>query len=278
MTNLVMTATSITPQQACDAARKFVSHNVTLRNHAKHITIQQVKPYAIDDERNASVYAVNFSNNDGFVLVGSIDQHDNIIGYCDHGTFDTEQLPPNMRAWLDSYIKNARRSKNNESSHSLLSTSHYPTKSAIAPMLKSKWNQDAPYNDQCPMFNGKHAPTGCTITAMAQIMYYHRCPTVATSAIPAYTPNNSSGTNYPALAALEPTTFDWVKIYPTYENNEDGSEVARLNKYLGTAAKTNYSENSSAATGYEALNAVIKYFGYDASGYALWRKQLTYGE
>ena len=278
MTNLVMTATSITPQQACDAARKFVSHNVTLRNHAKHITIQQVKPYAIDDERNASVYAVNFSNNDGFVLVGSIDQHDNIIGYCDHGTFDTEQLPPNMRAWLDSYIKNARRSKNNESSHSLLSTSHYPTKSAIAPMLKCKWNQDAPYNDQCPMFNGKHAPTGCTITAMAQIMYYHRCPTVATSAIPAYTPNNSSGTNYPALAALEPTTFDWDKIYPTYENNEDGSEVARLNKYLGTAAKTNYSENSSAATGYEALNAVIKYFGYDASGYALWRKQLTYGE
>ena len=127
------------------------------------------------------------------------------------------------------------------------------------------------------MIDGQHCATGCTNTAMAQVMFYHKWPAGTTATIPSYIPDNSGGTHYPTLPALEPTTIDWSKMYPTYTNGEDGTEVARLFKYLGTASLTNYGKSSS-ATGYNALQAIIKYFGYDASASTVWRCQRSYQE
>ncbi len=112
---------------------------------------------------------------------------------------------------------------------------------------------------------------------MAQVMFYHKWPAGSTTAIPGYVPDNSEGTSYPTLPALEPTTFDWNKIYPSYNNGEDGTEVARLFKYLGTASLTNYGKESG-ATGYNALQGIIKYFDYDASATTVWRRQRSYNE
>ena len=224
-----------------------------------------------------TAYAVNLGNNDGFVLVVGNDQSHDILGYCDHGTFNEQQMPPNMRSWLESYMASAAAVKDVNTARSLRSAPGVPTKTRIAPLLKCQWNQDAPYNDQCPVIDDQHCATGCTNTAMAQVMFYYQWHVGPTAAIPGYTPDNSGGTSYPTLPALEPTTFDWSKIYPTYLKGEDGTEVARLLKYLGTASLTNYGKSSS-ATGYNALQAIIKYFGYDASASTVWRCQRSYQE
>jgi hypothetical protein len=44
--------------------------------------------------------------------------------------------------------------------------------------LTSRWDQNPPYNDQCPehMPAGQHTIVGCVATAMAQIMYYWKWP------------------------------------------------------------------------------------------------------
>ena len=55
------------------------------------------------------VYAFNVGENDGFVLVSGSDLTDEVIGYSDHGTFDEEQMPDNMRSWLRSYAKAVRQ-------------------------------------------------------------------------------------------------------------------------------------------------------------------------
>lgn len=211
------------------------------------------------------------------MLVVGNEQSNGIIGYCDHGTFDEQQMPPNMRSWLESYMAHAGAVKDVNTTHALRSAPGVPTKTPIAPLLKCQWNQVAPYNDQCPMIGDKHCATGCTNTAMAQVMFYHKWPAGSTTAIPSYVPDNSEGTNYPTLPALEPTTFDWNKIYPSYNNGEDGTEVARLFKYLGTASLTNYGKESG-ATGYNALQGIIKYFDYDASATTVWRRQRSYNE
>lgn len=48
------------------------------------------------------------------------------------------------------------------------------TRKDIAPMVQTQWDQGAPYNNQCPTYNGATTYTGCVATAMAQAMYYHR--------------------------------------------------------------------------------------------------------
>lgn len=280
LTALMMSATQFSQEQARHAAQQYVKQKVgknALVKEIKALAIEQAPSSAASNDREAMAYAVNLENNEGFVLVVGNDQSHDILGYCDHGTFNEQQMPPNMRSWLKSYLACASGVKDVNTARLLRSAPGVPTKTPIVPLLKCQWNQDSPYNDQCPELNGQHCATGCTNTAMAQVMFYHQWPTGATAAIPGYTPNNSGGTSYPTLPALEPTTFDWSKMYPTYKNAEDGSEVARLFKYLGTASRTDYGKSSS-ATGYNALQAIIKYFDYDAGASTVWRCQRSYQE
>ena len=271
---LVMTAAQFSQERAKHAAEQFLREKTVKVESGKW----KVERLSTLDSRLSTLnvapmttYAVNLGSNEGFVLVAGVDQRSDIIGYCEHGTFKEENMPPNMRSWLESYVVRA-------SACEARTAGHYPTKIPIAPLLKSKWNQSSPYNDQCPVIDDDHCPTGCTITAMAQVMNYHQWPKAATQAIPAYTPDNSGGTSYPSLPALEPTIFNWSNIYPTYDGGEDGTEVARLLKYIGTAACANYGPRATGATGYKALQAAIKYFDYDAGAHAVWRRERSYGD
>ena len=105
--SLAMTASHLTLEQARNTAEEFVRNKAFLLKNSNVITIQQVKPYSARVDGKPSVFAVNFANNHGFVLVGGNQQGDEIIGYCDHGSFDEKAIPANMRAWLDSYIASA---------------------------------------------------------------------------------------------------------------------------------------------------------------------------
>lgn len=42
--------------------------------------------------------------------------------------------------------------------------------------LSTSWGQDIPYNNQCPIRCDWRAPTGCSVTAVAQILAYHNIP------------------------------------------------------------------------------------------------------
>lgn len=273
LTALIMTATQFSQKEAKHAAEQFLKQKTS-----KVASIKTTEVVSIGQPHPSvacKAMAVNLGNNDGFVLVVGNDVSNEVIGYCDHGTFNEQQMPHNMRSWLESYMASASDAG---PLAPRAASGHHPTKTPIAPLLESKWNQSSPWNDQCPVIDGEHCPTGCTITAMAQVMNYHKWPKAATQAIPAYTPDNSGGTSYPALPALEPTTFNWSSIYPTYDGGEDGTEVARLHKYIGTAACADYGAGATSATGYKALQAAISYFDYDASAHAVWRRERSYGE
>ena len=276
-----MTATQFTQEEAKQVAQQFLRQKVSKVSTprvTKVVPIKKVKSTAAsNNDSKTMVYAVNMGKNEGFVIVAGNGYNNNVIGYSDHGALDDQKMPSNMRSWLESYMACAGDNVNATSTPRHI-PSGIPTKTPIQPLLTSKWGQNQPYNDGAPIIDEEHCPTGCTITAMAQVMNYHKWPKAATQAIPAYTPNNSAGTSYPSLPALEPTIFNWENIYPSYEEGEDGTEVARLLKYLGTAACTDYTIGGSSATGYNALLGMIKYFDYDAGGHAVWRSERSYNE
>ena len=49
---------------------------------------------------------------------------------------------------------------------------------AVSPLLGNiAWNQTKPFNNMCPIYDGKNrAVTGCVATAMAQMMAYYKHP------------------------------------------------------------------------------------------------------
>lgn len=138
---LIMTATQFSQKEAKRAAEQFLKQKtgkVASIKDAKVVPISKTHPSIA-----CKAMAVNLGNNDGFVLVVGNDDSNEVIGYCDHGTFNEQQMPHNMRSWLESYVARA-------SACDARAAGHYPTKIPIAPLLKCKWNQSSPYNDQCP--------------------------------------------------------------------------------------------------------------------------------
>lgn len=103
-------------------------------------------------------------------------------------------------------------------------------KTTQAPLLETKWDQWAPYNDQCD-WNSTHTrrcPAGCTNIAVGQILTY-----------------NQSG----AAISIAGDSFSWSLIneckYGSYPSAGARSEVARFIHTLGVWMGTTYSDLAS---------------------------------
>ena len=53
---------------------------------------------------NDSYHVFNLGSNEGFVVVSGDDCTDDILGYADSGTFNVQDMPDNLRAWLQDYV------------------------------------------------------------------------------------------------------------------------------------------------------------------------------
>lgn len=222
-------------------------------------------------------HVFNIGSDGGFVIVSASDLTPDIIGYTDEGAFDANNIPDNMKAWLQEYANQiAWAEKNGEQvveSKVRKAPATSPVKSAIAPLIQTKWNQQSPYNGLVP----SGCVTGCVATAMAQMLYYcaHQpdFPQGTTKVIPAYTDENS---HY--IASCEKiTSFEWANMQLTYTGSESDTKktaVAKLMKYCGASVNMQYGSTSSATTMYvaEALN---NYFGYDHHLRNVYRDQYS---
>ena len=106
LVGLGITAKDITPQQAQRIAQNFLQKSGgAKRTLSKGKSISLKLAY----EGNATngekcLYVFNASGNNGFVVVSADDMADEILGYSGQGNFDSNQMPENMKNWLDSYI------------------------------------------------------------------------------------------------------------------------------------------------------------------------------
>lgn len=96
--SLDMTAEHMTAEQARSAAQQSLRLKVAKGSSIKSLATRQVMPYSPVSDQRAAVYAVNLGSNDGFVIVGGNSQSQEVIGYCDNGSFNAEEMPANMRS------------------------------------------------------------------------------------------------------------------------------------------------------------------------------------
>ncbi len=265
---------------------------------------------------NSPYYVFDRGQQEGFIIVAGDDAvAETILGYTDSGTFNYDELPPNMREWLDGYAKEIEQlgsgatgttgtsgaTESQESQWTLepqwTQQPHrvphrVPTHPEIKPLLTSKWSQGSPYNDECPMyFTLGRSVTGCVATAYAQILYYHRSKMVTETqaAMPAYDTWTSHATyghlHVPGIPAGAP--LDWDNMIDSYGGSATGLQkkaVAQLMHYCGVAVNMDYTNGSSGAQSSAVADALKKYFGFGNSVQYVYGKsddewdQLIYNE
>ena len=232
------------------------------------------------DESDA-FYVFNAEGNGGYVIVSGDDRTTEILGYSETGNLDMNQLPENLKWWLDGYARQIKALGNSVKPAQKSKTRVADSWEAIAPLIKTKWNQHEPFNLMCPDKNGKVfgddgfdvnyiCVTGCVAAAMAQIMYYYNYPQNC-PAIDEYTTGKGWKMN-----ALSATTFKWAQMKKTYkgdETDESAGAVAELFRYCGQAVSMDYGLGGSEAGVSPYVMANV--FGYSKNAKLLSRSMYS---
>ena len=280
--SLVASAAHVTQDQAKSEALAFIQQKQGATKSLRFMASAPRMQSASAD--NACYYIFNVGDNGGFVIVSGDDRTNPILGYSDEGSFDPNNVPANMKSWLEGYSEQIKaldnmseaQAKNLLAAPRLRAT--VDTRNSIAPMITTKWNQATPYWNKCPEFMsvedgdtiGELAYTGCVATSVSQIMKFYEYPKNPTPTIPAYTFTYNAGNyNYVSvdMPALDPITFDWDHMRDSYTGAEDQvytDAVADLMLYVGCALKSQYGTSATGAYT-DDIPIALGTFGYGSN-------------
>ena len=288
---IALMAAPVSQEAARQKALQFLSGrsgNVAAARGMNQVKLQ-LKEGVVTDQ----LYVFNVGQKDGFVIVSGDDcTGDLVLGYADKGEISAENMPDNLRSWLQGYADQIQWMKEHGVRNDAAASrgAMKKSKDAIPAMLKTKWDQGTPYNTYCPKMNlsgSIDAVTGCVATATAQVMYYqatkHSIASTPTTSIPSYQNKTQnywyfSGAPYTAMPEKPARTINWTKIDPTLTTDDARDEVARLMEYIGAGVQMQYrsSSDGSSATNEAAVTALVKYFGYDPDAKSIYAEDYTY--
>ncbi len=256
-TTLALLAAPLTPEQAL----RRVQGNSALKMPSKSGTSMKLSFSMQTQKGEPAVYIFDRPASSGYLIVSADDTATPLLGYADSGSFDANNMPPQLEWWLSEYA-----SQIDYASANGIKNTYAPiaNKKEIAPLVETKWNQGTPYNNLCPSVNNVKCPSGCVATAMAQVMKFWNYPEVGTGRVTATLPSGGTGEGFINLAQKP---FDWNNMIDSYSGydytNEQGNAVATLMQAAGYAAKMNYAPGGSGALSINAAISLSKNFKYN---------------
>lgn len=222
------------------------------------------KKSAKRQDKQRSIYAFNLEQ--GYVIVSGDDEMTELVGYAENGFFDAENVPPQMQLWLDGYAEYVAAVQSGKAKARKILLSDSPSV-VVEPLVTTKWNQDAPFNNFAPEYtddnnNTQRCATGCAATAMAQIMKFHNWPE---QGVGHYSYEHQSfGT---ISSNFSEHVYDWTNMIDRYNNGEysnvQADAVALLMKDCGVSLNMNYGPVSGASI-YSYTPAFKNYFRYSS--------------
>ena len=264
-------AKQISVDEAATVAEKFYSAGYVLKSRhnlpLKHVYTESFKNLDC-------VYVFSCGTDNGYVIVAGDDNVSTpVLGYSDSGSFDVENMPENMKWWLEEYARQVEYQN------------RYPgivrvkpaTKTAwkdVEPLLKCKWDQGEPYNLMCPQVGWQRCYVGCVATATAQVMYHHRYPAVGTGT---HTYRWQSG-GKDISENFSKYPLDWKNMLDVYDGDETDEQrkaVATLSYLVGVASDMDYAPNGSGTFNELVPPALYRHFGYDDAMITVFREYFT---
>lgn len=251
-------------EQASAIAQQFLySHSSAHRAPGGQVKPQCVYTQSMPNMERKAFYVFN-NGAKGFVIVSAETNAPEVIGYSEENTFVSKNLPAHIRAWFDYYAQQLEWLAEHPTAKAFAPSKTY---TPIDPLLKKiEWGQDNPYNLMCPIMQGEksRSVTGCTATAMAQIMGYYQWP------------KHSKGQHslpYDRSKEIDydkDGEYDWDNIllgnyYYTHTTPKQDSAIAKLMWHTGVACDMQYSASGSGASEVEMARRAIQHFDYDST-------------
>lgn len=285
-------AADITPEEALNIVNTFIQKDKTAqKNIRKAPAGTRIAPsiaHKMPSRANAhkdNVYIINLGSDQGFVVVsGETGTTAEILGYCDHGSFDINDAPVQFLDLLNEYSAGIDSLRQDPSLARAQLPAHmkkaYPStlgNMIVEPLLTTTWNQMAPYNDLCPIddstnvwegstdYHG-HCPSGCVPTAVGQVMRYWKWPKQSGGRrIIGYTDEGAT----PVYEDFPVHVYDWDDMLDTYEGYvsytaKQAHEVSQLLADIGDAMGTIYCGEGGSGT-YFTAGSLEEHFSYDQS-------------
>lgn len=227
-----VSADDISLEQALQIARRFSVGTMPSQVRGRRIPSTQMTPklaYSLKSRVAAgkdNVYVINYGNDQGFAIVsGENGTEGEVLGYCDHGSFDYDNCPVQLKDLL-AYYSNAIDSLRQDPK---LAVDAKKVKgkgvTVVGPLLTTRWSQWAPYNNQCP----SGCPSGCFPTAIAQVMNYWKWPKASVGEVNG---EDFSGHVYDWDNMLD--EYNWWDGYTAEQANAVAKLMADIGKAFGT--------------------------------------------
>ncbi|MBQ8703570.1 MAG: thiol protease/hemagglutinin PrtT [Bacteroidales bacterium] len=193
----------------------------------------------------------------GFVLLSDDDCVRPLLGYSLTNPFPTEAMPSHVAAWIEGYQREIASAKEAGSIPSQRARDEWDellglrvgrkSVTAVAFLLKTRWDQVAGYNNQCPYDSvaGARCYTGCVATATAQVMKYWNHPEVGRGS------HSYTHPKYGTLSARFDTThYQWSLMPNTVSIATTQQRIAAMSQlisHVGIAVDMGYGTGSSGA-------------------------------
>ncbi len=212
----------------------------------------------------------------GFIILPDDDAAPALLGYSDSSDFDLENNP-SLKYWLDFYNSeldylHSSKAESKSTPDKIENARRNADEALISPMLKTEWNQEAPYNLMCPKVDGRGTVTGCVATAMSQAMKFYNYPEHGKGKHSYFWRPGEEELTFD----YENTPFQWDLMdnrYDSKSSEESKKAVAELMLACGVSVDMHYDVGESGAATIEMGNAFINIFDYSPS---LWMANRVY--
>ena len=272
-------AAPLTPAQSLH--RALGSAATQLRHKAISYTPDCVytKSVNLAGEATPALYVMSMGRDAGYIITSADDRLRPLLAVVDSGNFDYDALPEATKWWLgeyaheiEYYLNSGQMTPVEQVGFQQLKSSPLDSKKLrvvkapadweiIEPMVTTKWDQTAPYNNQCPMDGSYRSVTGCVATGMAQVVNYHKFA------------EGKGSHSYVTRTKSIPVSFNYENWRPDFSKMQNGyssgatgtsaSQVALLNLACGVAVDMDYTSQESGAFGSDVAPGLINYMSYD---------------
>lgn len=226
---------------------------LNLENGVRAILQEDTRAGITDADNDTLIYIFNFKDKKGFAVVSACRQTDGLIAVVESDSYEPGVLTGNPG--FDSFMKMAELYVANESKNKFAETRAsanpimckpvYDTifNKRVTPKISVKWGQKQVMGQFCP-----NKISGCTNTAIAQIMSYFKYP-------------SSISLTYSGRD-VNTTSLDWAAMcnhtYTYVNSNRDTADIqiGRLARQLGKKTDSTYGSKSTSATISNARSAL----------------------
>ena len=228
---LSLQASPVSSEKALDIAKKVLAAQKLTKSGSEEVKIVWDGEYATKADIQPAFYVVAREGG-GWVMVAGDDNVPPVLGLSYDGRFVTENMPANVKWWMDWTKANVRAVSSQTPEVQALWANLIDTKApnfedgdtrltVLMDRRTPEWDQgnndanwwyfgeDAPvFNRFCPMDGASHAVTGCVATALAEVLTYQ-------SGQPGVTlPSKGTGTvgGYSVANGVAPFSYDLALV------------------------------------------------------------------